>query len=620
MTDRPFTLLAKRLAAPFIPTLRDLPNEALDQGKYRLLLLGFVWLVVSAVIVAAGALVAWLRGDSYIELLLFSGGSVVAAVFFAVILGQSIEVERQSIEVERTRAQLRAQLDELRAGSTPHRDLQASIKERDADEDRLFQGNLGYDFVLKEFEWSGISCFEDGYYRFAPRVNVLLGKNGYGKTLMFRSLVALLQRNEKYSGLLFPPTGPSAATKDDGSPARLIVTITRGDKTEKIERDATYFLDRVGKIPMLAIPDSRFINRMHSAVDAALATPTPLYRSSATQFLTQEPYEKTVQELLTSLGLDFGFQPGERAPRTKKGLEKPIFQLIERVVRELTEDEGFGFADIKRVETKLEIGVRTSGSGDTVIPIQAASQGTLSVLVIVGLIFRFLQSLDSARLSPREDDVARGSAIVLIDEIDAHLHPAWQQRIIAILTREFPNVQFIVAAHSPLIVAGCDQGEVSVLRRRKTSGSFFVDPLPEDFLGAKLDDLYRRLFEIEQEDDRLYLEYSTKGLGEEEQRKREMEIRELDAKQRRSREEDRRLSYLQRESRLVARAAAVRRQRLEEERNKADLDVLQSEIEQLQRALQAKDSEIEGLQRALQAKDSEITMFRQATANRQEEA
>src|SRR5437879_13772092 len=45
------------------------------------------------------------------------------------------------------------------------------------------------------------------------------------------------------------------------------------------------------------------------------------------------------------------------------------------------------------------------------------------------------------------------------------LHPSWQQKILGMLTNKFPNVQFIVAAHSPVIVAGCDRSEVSVLRK-----------------------------------------------------------------------------------------------------------------------------------------------------------
>jgi len=50
--------------------------------------------------------------------------------------------------------------------------------------------------------------------------------------------------------------------------------------------------------------------------------------------------------------------------------------------------------------------------------------------------------------------------VVLIDEIDAHLHPTWQIRIGQWFTEYFPNIQFIVTTHSPLICRACDKGSI----------------------------------------------------------------------------------------------------------------------------------------------------------------
>jgi AAA domain, putative AbiEii toxin, Type IV TA system len=50
--------------------------------------------------------------------------------------------------------------------------------------------------------------------------------------------------------------------------------------------------------------------------------------------------------------------------------------------------------------------------------------------------------------------------VVLIDEIDAHLHPSWQTRIGQWFTQYFPNMQFIVTSHSPLICRACDKGTI----------------------------------------------------------------------------------------------------------------------------------------------------------------
>lgn len=50
--------------------------------------------------------------------------------------------------------------------------------------------------------------------------------------------------------------------------------------------------------------------------------------------------------------------------------------------------------------------------------------------------------------------------VVLIDEVDAHLHPTWQTRIGEWFTTYFPNIQFIVTTHSPLICRACNKGSI----------------------------------------------------------------------------------------------------------------------------------------------------------------
>jgi predicted ATPase len=67
---------------------------------------------------------------------------------------------------------------------------------------------------------------------------------------------------------------------------------------------------------------------------------------------------------------------------------------------------------------------------------------------------------------PNAENPLAQPAVVLVDEIDLHLHPKWQRELMEYLTRLFPNTQFIVTAHSPLIVqaAGPDT-RIALLRR-----------------------------------------------------------------------------------------------------------------------------------------------------------
>ena len=64
-------------------------------------------------------------------------------------------------------------------------------------------------------------------------------------------------------------------------------------------------------------------------------------------------------------------------------------------------------------------------------------------------------------------DPLRARGLLLIDEIDLHLHPLWQRRIVSFLTKALPNLQIVVTTHSPLTVHQAGENELFVLRREE---------------------------------------------------------------------------------------------------------------------------------------------------------
>ena len=58
-----------------------------------------------------------------------------------------------------------------------------------------------------------------------------------------------------------------------------------------------------------------------------------------------------------------------------------------------------------------------------------------------------------AMLNPSLENPLHGQGIVIIDEADLHLHPQWQRQLIARLTKTFPNCQFVLSTHSPLVIS-----------------------------------------------------------------------------------------------------------------------------------------------------------------------
>ncbi len=82
---------------------------------------------------------------------------------------------------------------------------------------------------------------------------------------------------------------------------------------------------------------------------------------------------------------------------------------------------------------------------------------------------------------PDSSDPLAEPAVVLVDEIDLHLHPKWQRELIGFLTERFPNTQFIVTAHSPLIVQAATDANIAVLKRE--GDHVVIENQPETIRG-----------------------------------------------------------------------------------------------------------------------------------------
>lgn len=89
---------------------------------------------------------------------------------------------------------------------------------------------------------------------------------------------------------------------------------------------------------------------------------------------------------------------------------------------------------------------------------------------------------------PESENPLAEPAIVLVDEIDLHLHPEWQRKIISHLTKHFPNTQFIVTAHSPLIVQSAE--EVNVVLLKKDGDHVRIEqPKLRDYRGWSVEEI-----------------------------------------------------------------------------------------------------------------------------------
>ena len=109
--------------------------------------------------------------------------------------------------------------------------------------------------------------------------------------------------------------------------------------------------------------------------------------------------------------------------------------------------------------------VRVRQLDGSLIPLPAMSEGYLTTMGwTLDLLARWIY-LRGDRFRPGQDFTQDMPCVVLVDEIDLHLHPRWQLDIIPRLRKAFPKTTFIVTTHNPLTLHGTRPGEVFVLQR-----------------------------------------------------------------------------------------------------------------------------------------------------------
>ena len=138
------------------------------------------------------------------------------------------------------------------------------------------------------------------------------------------------------------------------------------------------------------------------------------------------------------------------------------------------------------------MGIKTSDdTGGEFLYAGELSSGTQSTLLWIYALA--LKMVDHYRW---EEGWEEEPAILLIDEIENHLHPTWQRRVIPALLQHFPGLQIFATTHSPFVVAGLKKGQVHLLKRDE-NGVVTYKPNPEDIVGWTADEILRNMMSVE---------------------------------------------------------------------------------------------------------------------------
>ena len=174
----------------------------------------------------------------------------------------------------------------------------------------------------------------------------------------------------------------------------------------------------------------------------------------------------------------------KKQPAIRETIES-VFMIASEIV------QGFPMEFLEIVDDELTGGMflqMKTASGT--VPLDTLSQGTQS---LVHSLARCI--LDYADFYDFPADLRDKPGILIIDEIDAHLHPSWQRRVIPTITSHFPNLQIFCSTHSPLMLAGLREGQVHLLKLDE-HGEITVSRNELDIIGWTADEILRNFLDV----------------------------------------------------------------------------------------------------------------------------
>ncbi len=292
-----------------------------------------------------------------------------------------------------------------------------------------------------------------------PRLTVLHGANAHGKTSVLGAIAAGLGAiPDLLSGVFergFLDTDPRAGALDSsvvlnavdgtswsgtvtrGQPGRGYVSALR-DKMDEIFSACNE--GRTVELPIVAAYDT----------DRVIFDRTERWSDFKKEFTRYDAFEGALSSRTNFQGLFEWFyfkedeELREQRERCDFGYRLADLSSVRHAISSMLDDVSEPRMEMNPPRFMVSIG---TGRNSEKLALDQLSGGYRAVLALAAdLAWRMAQG------NPHLDDPLESEAIVLIDEVDLHLHPSWQQRILNDLARTFPNVQFVVSTHSPQVL------------------------------------------------------------------------------------------------------------------------------------------------------------------------
>jgi predicted ATPase len=286
----------------------------------------------------------------------------------------------------------------------------------------------------------------------------LLGENGAGKSTVLRTIALVLAGSEALPEILgdhdwWIRQGTNEAmieielvtVKNERRTARL--QFTRGAGTLRFLTDNQSSLGELDAA--LGHADRNYFvvgygvnRRVAGEGKNQLSTSSSMYRTTRSQNVATLFSSSAALVSLEQWAIDLDYRRGE------KGLNL-VRQALDSLLPDVT------FAEVDKENRRLRF-----NTADGKLPFELLSDGYQAMAAWCGdLLFRITETFKNYESALN----ARG--LLLIDELDLHLHPVWQRQLVTFLKATLPRFQFVTTTHSPLTIHQAGEGELFILRR-----------------------------------------------------------------------------------------------------------------------------------------------------------
>ncbi|MBF0157411.1 MAG: AAA family ATPase [Magnetococcales bacterium] len=368
---------------------------------------------------------------------------------------------------------------------------------------------------IDELNVKNFKGFNSQSFRFHPRFNLLIGGNGTGKTAVLDALSVALgswflglrgfdTRHIRQSEVRLLQFGEVDPNLGERSPVHWEQQFPSTIEAvgQVMERDISWLRALNGQKSRTTWVEAKSIKTLSSQAADAIRGGEPValplisyygtgrlwdvpneqpgsskYPASKEQTSRLSAYRTSVDPRL-SVSEIVRWITDQTYIKLQRGVLPPLLKVVRQAMIQCLE----GGEDLfYSVETK-EIHIQLKGAG--YLPFGSLSDGQRAMLAMVADMARKAAILNP-HLGERALQETRG--VVLIDELDLHLHPRWQRHVIRDLMTVFPGVQFIATTHSPFLVQSLDDAGMLLPLEGETTaslGNLGIETIAAEVMGV----------------------------------------------------------------------------------------------------------------------------------------